>query len=142
MKDVYSAFTLNNSGLSAGEINTEGTFINSVGGVAYLPVYRGKETAQRHQFSLPEQLSFVGLYKQNELSYLARYKRQGEQNFYYVGIEVAHENSSTRLSFDIENTTPEIQYKSNWFSFVFAIDDFKLEDAMLLNLAFNVHYNF
>jgi hypothetical protein len=142
LKDVYSYLTLNNSGLSAGNINTEGTFINSVGGVAYLPVYRGKETAQRHQFTLPEQLSFVGLYKQNEWSYLARYKRQGEQNFYYIGIEVAHENSSTRLSFDIENTTPEIQYKNNWFSFVFAIDDFQIEDAMLLNLAFNVRYNF
>ncbi|TWX59445.1 hypothetical protein [Colwellia hornerae] len=143
LKDIYSNFTVDNSGFSAGNIDTDGTFINSVGGVAYLPVYRGKETADKHQFELPEQLSFISLYHHSEqISYLARYKRQGEQNFYYLGVDITHQNSSTRLSFDIENTAPEIQYKSDWFSVVFAIDSLKIERAMLLNLAFNIYYRF
>jgi hypothetical protein len=142
LQDIYSRFTLNNSGFSEGKIDTEGTFINSVGGVAYLPVYRGRETTKKHQFELPEQLSLIGLYKDDSLSYLARYKRQGEQDFYYLGVEIANENSSTRLSLDIENSTPEIQYKNDWFSFAFAIDDLRIEDAMIFNLAFNVHCSF
>ena len=143
LKDIYSRFTLNNSGFSEGKINTEGTFINSVGGVAYLPVYRGRETEKKHQFQLPEQLSFIGLYNSTKkLSYLAKYKRQGEQDFYYLGVELAHENSSTRLSFDIENSAPEIQYTNNWFSLALSIDDLNVENAMILNFGFNLHYSF
>ena len=73
---------------------------------------------------------------------MARYKRQGEKNFYYLGFEIAHENSSTRFSFDIENQVPEIQYKNDWFAVVFAIDDLQIEHAMLLNLGVNIHYIF
>jgi hypothetical protein len=142
LKDIYSDFTLDNSGFSEGRIDTEGTFINSVGGVAYLPVYRGRETTQKHQFTLPEQLNFMGLYQNEQLSYLARYKRQGEQDFYYLGVEIAHKNASTRLSFDIENTSPEIQYKNDWFSLLLAVDDLHIEDAMIFNFAMNIHYSF
>jgi hypothetical protein len=142
LKDIYSNFTLNNSGFSEGKIDTDGTFINSVGGIAYLPIYRGRETTDKHQFGLPEQLSFIGLYHTKQLSYLARYKRQGRQNFYYLGVEIAHENSSTRLSFDFKNNAPEIVYKKKWFSLAFSIDDTHIEDAMLFNLGMNVHYSF
>jgi len=142
-KDLYSDFSLNDSGYSKGKIDTEGTFINSVGGIAYLPVYRGISTAQKHQFKLPEQVNLLSLYQYSEqMSYLARYKRQGEQNFYYIGLELAHENSSTRLSFDIENTAPEIQYTSDWFSFVFSIDQLDVDRAMLLNFGVNIHFDF
>jgi len=142
-KDLYSDFSLNDSGYSKGKIDTEGTFINSVGGIAYLPVYRGISTAQKHQFKLPEQVNFLGLYQQSEqMSYLAKYKRQGEQNFYYIGLEFAHQNSSTRLSFDIENTAPEIQYTSDWFSFVLSIDELDINKAMLLNFGVNIHFDF
>ncbi|MBA6351710.1 MULTISPECIES: hypothetical protein [unclassified Colwellia] len=143
LKDIYNHFTVDESGFSAGNIDTDGTFINSVGGVAYLPVYRGKETTSKHQFKLPKQLSFIGFYHHSEqISYLARYKRQGEQNFYYLGFDIAHENSSTRISFDIENNAPEIQYKNDWLSVTFAIDSLKIEQAMLLNLGFNLYYRF
>ena len=143
LKDIYSNFSLDDSGFSEGKIDTEGTFINSVGGVAYLPVYRGRETTKKHKFKLPENLSLVGLYHYTkQLSYLARYKRQGEQNFYYVGVEIAHEKSSTQLSFDIENKAPEIRYKRDWLSLVLSIDDIKIEQAMLLNVGFNIHYRF
>jgi len=142
LKDIYSRFSVKNSGYSEGKIDTEGTFINSVGGVAYLPVYRGRETKKKHEFELPEQLDLTGLYKYNELNYLARYKRQGEQNFYSMGIEIPHENSTTRLLFDIENTTPELQYSNDWFSMLLAIDDIHIEDAMIINFAFRIHHNF
>jgi hypothetical protein len=143
LKDLYSTFSLDNSGFSEGKIDTEGTFINSVGGVAYLPVYRGRETTKKHKFELPENLSLVGLYHHTkQLSYLAGYKRQGEQNFYYLGVEIAHENSSTQLSFDIENQAPEIRYKRDWLSLVLSIDDIEIEQAMLLNVGFNIHYSF
>lgn len=142
LKDLYSDFSLDNSGFSEGKIDTEGTYINSVGGIAYLPIYRGRETAEKHQFELPEQLEFTGLYHDEQLSYLTRYKRQGEQNFYYLGLEINHENSSTRLSFDIENSAPEIEYKNEWLTFIFAIDNLHIERAMLLTLGFNIHYNF
>ena len=143
LKDIYSNFSLDESGFSEGKIDTEGTFINSVGGTAYLPVYRGRETTDKHQFDLPVQLSFVGLFHHTkQLSYLARYKRQGEQNFYYLGAEIAHENSSTRLSFDLKNKAPEIQYKRDWFSLFISIDNIKIEQTMLFNLGFNIHYSF
>jgi hypothetical protein len=142
LQDIYSDFTLDNSGFSEGIIDTDGTFINSVGGVAYLPVYRGRETTDQHKFELPEQLSIVSLYHSDELSYLARYKRQGEQNFYYFGVEMLHENSFTRFSFDIENAAPEIQYRNDWFSFTFSIDNLRIDRVMLLNLGLNINYSF
>jgi hypothetical protein len=143
LKDVYSDFSLDNSGYSEGTFDTHGTFVNSVGGKAYLPIYRGKELESKHQFELPEQVDLIGLYHNTaQLSYLARYKRQGEQNFYYLGVEVQHENSSTRLSLDVENVTPEIQYKNNWFTLLFAIDDLRLERALQLNLGLSLNYRF
>ncbi len=142
LKDIYSDFTLDRAGYSEGKVDTEGTFINSVGGIAYLPLYRGKEIEDKHQFELPEQVDLIGLYHSVQLSYLARYKRQGEQNFYYLGFEVQHQESSTRILLDIENVAPEIQYKNNWFSLVFGIDDLRLEHALQLNLGFNINYSF
>lgn len=142
LKDLYSNFTSADTGYSKGTIDTDGTFINSVGGVAYLPVYRGIGTSKKHQFKLPEQLDFVGLYKHQDLSYLARYKRQAEHDFYYLGIEFSHQNSFTRLSFDIEHSTAEIQFTNHWFSLLLAADDLDIENAMVFNLGFNIHYNF
>ncbi len=142
LKDLYSDFSLDDSGYSKGKIDTEGTFINSVGGVAYLPVYRGIGTNKKHQFKLPKQVELVGLYHSGQISYLTRYKRQGEQNFYYIGLELAHENSTTRLSLDIENNAPEIQYINNWFSLLLSVDDINIEDAMIFNLGFTISYRF
>lgn len=142
IKDLYSDFTLDNSGYSEGTFDTHGTFINSVGGKAYLPIYRGRETESNHQFELPEQLNFVGLYHTEQLSYLARYRRQGEQNFYYLGFEIQHHGSSTRLSLDIENLAPEIQYKNGWFAILFALDDLRIEQALQFNLGLSINYSF
>jgi len=142
LKDLYSDFSLDNSGYSEGIFDTHGTFINSVGGKAYLPIYRGKETESKHQFELPEQIDLLGLYHTEQLSYLARYKRQGEQNFYYLGFEMQHQDASTRIALDIENLTPEIQYKNKWFTLLFAIDDLRIERALQLNLGISVNYSF
>ncbi len=142
LKDIYSDFSLDRSGYSEGKVDTEGTFINSVGGIAYLPLYRGKEVEEKHQFELPEQVDIIGFYHSKQLSYLARYKRQGEQNFYYLGFEVQHQDSSTRISLDIENIAAEIQYKNNWLSLIFAIDNTDIEQALQLNLGLSVNYSF
>jgi len=143
LKDIYSDFTLDNSGYSEGKVDTEGTFINSVGGIAYLPLYRGKEIEDKHQFELPEQVDVMALYHNTKkFSYLARYRHQGEQDFYYLGFEVQHESSSTRFSIDIENLAPELQFKNNWFTLIFAIDDFDIDKALQLNLGLNLQYCF
>jgi len=142
IKDIYSQFKLKNLGYSQGQVDTEGTFINSLGGKSYLPLYRGKETTRNYQFDLPEQVNVIAQYQIDALSYLARYKHQGEINFYYAGIAFNLEHSNLKLLFDLEHLSPEIEYSNSWFSARLAIDDIDIDKAMLFSLGLSAQYIF
>lgn len=142
LKDIYSDFQLKDSGFSDGVVDTDGTFINSIGGVAYLPLYRGREITAKHQFELPKTIHINAVYNQNDLGYLVNITRQGNINFYYVGVEFYSKNTTTRLMLDIENTAPEIQFSSDWLTAYFSIDDTDINKAMLLKLGLNLHFAF
>ena len=142
ISDLYSKFTLKNAGYSAGKIDSEGTFINSIGGVAYVPLYRGIETSAKQQFSIPETINLNALYRTKDLAYVSQFSRQGEINFYYLGVQFEHQNSTTTLLFDIENAAPEIQFHHPWISAFFSIDDTDVDQAMLFKLGVNLHFTF
>jgi hypothetical protein len=149
IKDLYSQFNMKNLGFSQGIVDTDGTFINSLGGKSYLPLYRGKETADDYQFDLPEQVNVVAHYQAKSLNrdsytlgYLARYKRQGEVNFYYAGVEFAIESSALTLMLDFEHLSPEVRYRNKWLDIVFATDKFDLDKAMQFTLGVAVNYTF
>ena len=151
IKDLYSQFNMKNLGYSQGSVDTNGTFINSLGGKSYLPLYRGRETADDYQFDLPEQVNLVAHYQAKSLNsdyftvgyrYLARYKRQGEVNFYYAGVEFELETSLLTLMLDLEHLSPEIRYRNKWFNIVFATDKFDLDKAMQFTLGVTVNYAF
>jgi hypothetical protein len=149
IKDLYSKFNMKNLGYSQGNVDTDGTFINSLGGKSYLPLYRGRETADDYQFHLPEQVNLVAHYLAENLSsehittgYLARYKRQGDVNFYYAGVELEFESSALTLMLDLEHLSPEIQYSNSWCAITFAIDDIDIEKAMQFSLGLSGHYAF
>lgn len=140
--DLYSDYKLDNAGFSAGKIDTDGTFINSVGGIAYVPLYRGIETTARYDFTLPETVNLDAVYRTDNLAYLTHFTRQGDINFYYVGVQFESEYSTTRLLFDIENTAPEIQFHNKWITAYFSLDDTDIAQAMLAKLGVNVHFQF
>lgn len=149
IQDLYSQFKMENLGYSQGSVDTAGTFINHLGGKSYLPLYQGIETSRNYQFNLPEQINFVARYQQSTLSpeymtvnYLARYKRQGNVNFYYAGIELEFDNSALKLMLDLENMSPEIQYNNQWFTLIFALDDLNIDKAMQINLGIAFNYTF
>lgn len=149
IKDLYTQFSMKSLGFSQGNVDTDGTFINSLGGKSYLPLYRGIFGAKDFDFTLPEQVNLIAKYQVensiNEsfsLGYLARYKRQGEVNFYYAGVEFEFENSALRFMLDLEHYSPEIQYSSTWYAITFAIDDIEIEQAMQFSLGLSGHYAF
>lgn len=149
IKDLYSKFNMKNLGYSQGNVDTDGTFINSLGGKSYLPLYRGKETADDYQFDLPEQVNLVAHYHTKYLSseyftmgYLARYKRQGEVDFYYAGVELAFESSALTLMLDLEHLSPEVRYRNKWFDIVLATDEIDLDKAMQFTLGLSGYYSF
>lgn len=149
IKDLYSKFKMKNLGYSQGEIDTEGTFINSLGGQSYLPLYRGIETSDDYQFDLPEQINLDARYHgesyiadSTKMNYLVRYKRQGEVNFYYAGIELTLETSSLTLMLDLEHLSPQIRYSNKWLDIVVATDEFDLEKAMQFTFGVAVNYAF
>ncbi len=149
IRDLYTFFKMKNLGYSQGKVETNGTFINSLGGKSYLPLYRGIETSDDYQFNLPENINVLASYQGNsvsnstiDLNYLARYKRQGEVNFYYLGTELKFSESSVILLLDIEHLSPEVQYSNKWFNMTFAIDDIDIEKAMQFSLGVSVNYAF
>lgn len=149
IKDLYSTYKLKGLGYSRGNVDTEGTFINALGGKSYLPLYRGVAGYKDYQFDLPEQVNLIANYQAESLSndnytlgYIARYKRQGEINFYYAGLELALENSALTIMLDLENLSPELKYTNQWFEMVFATDRFDLDKAMQFSLGVSVNYAF
>ena len=149
IKDLYSKYKMNNLGFSEGNVDTDGTFINSLGGQSYLPLYRGRETSDDYQFDLPEHINLIAHYQEENFSsdtlnfnYVARYKRQGTVNFYYAGVKLGFEKSIIYLMLDLENLSPEVQYKSEWFNVIFAIDELELEKTKQLTLGIAVNYSF
>jgi len=142
IKDLYSQFKMKNLGYSQGRVDTEGTFINSVGGKSYLPLYRGKETTSNYDFDLPEQVNLLAQYQSDDIAYLARFKRQGEVNFYYAGIAFDFEHSNLKLLLDLEHFSPELEYSNSWFAVRFAIDDIDIEKAMQFSLGLSGQYIF
>lgn len=144
VKDLYAKFKLKKLGFSQGNLDTDGTFINSLGGQSYLPLYRGVEGKKDYQFELPEHINLIAAYNlasmDKSLSLLVRYKRQGEIDFYYLGAQWQHSQSSqTRVMLDIENLSPEIQYVNQWLSVKLGIDTLNLDKAkqLTLGVAFN-----
>ena len=149
IKDLYTQFNMKSLGFSQGKVDTDGTFINSLGGKSYLPLYRGVFGAKDFDFTLPEQVNLIAKYQVenfiNEsfsLGYLARYKRQAEVNFYYAGVELEFESSALRFMLDLEHYSPEIQYSSSWYAITFALDDIEIEQAMQFSLGLSGHYAF
>ena len=140
--DLYSDYKVDNAGFSKGKIDTDGTFINSIGGIAYVPLYRGIETTARHNFELPETVNLDAIYRSDNLAYLTHFTRQGDINFYYVGVQFESKDSTTRLLFDIENSAPEIQFHNKWITAYFSIDDTDIDQIMLAKLGVNVHVEF
>jgi hypothetical protein len=150
VKDLYSQFKMENLGYSEGNIDTEGTFINSLGGKSYLPLYRGRETADDYQFDLPEQVNLQAHYQTPHIlpndditvGYLARFKRQGEVNFYYAGITFGTERGSFTAMLDLEQLSPELRYSNKWVDIIFATDKLDLDKAMQLTLGITMNYAF
>ncbi|PKG82423.1 hypothetical protein CXF85_13110 [Colwellia sp. 75C3] len=149
IKDLYSQFSMKSLGFSQGKVDTDGTFINSLGGKSYLPLYRGVFGAKDFDFTLPEQVNLLAHYLDESLSsehftmsYLARYKRQGDVNFYYAGAEIEFETSVLTLMLDLEHLSPEIQYSNSWFAMRLAIDNIDIEKAMQFSLGLSGHYTF
>ena len=147
VKDLYAKFKLKKLGFSQGNVDTDGTFINSLGGQSYLPLYRGLEGQKDHQFELPEHINLTAAYqlsKLNEsLAILTRYKRQGETDFYYLGAQWLHSaNARTSIMLDVENSSPEIQYVNQWLSVKLGIDTLNLDKAkqLTLGVAFNTMF--
>ena len=149
IKDLYSTFKMQNLGYSKGKVDTEGTFINSLGGKSYLPLYQGIETSKNYQFTLPEHINITTQYQGKTYdsisvttSYLASYKRQGDVNFYYAGLGLAFDKSSLKLLIDLEHLSPEIHYDNQWLNFVLAMDDIHLDKVMQFSLGFNIFFAF
>lgn len=149
IKDLYSQFNMKSLGFSQGKVDTDGTFINSLGGKSYLPLYRGIFGAKDFDFTLPEQINLVAHYQaeslMNEgflLGYLARYKRQGDVNFYYAGVELGFESSALRFMLDLEHLSPEVQYSNSWCAVTLAIDDIDIDKAMQFSLGLSGQYSF
>ncbi|MCW8833905.1 MAG: hypothetical protein OQK09_11830 [Colwellia sp.] len=149
IKDLYSQFKMKNLGYSQGKVDTDGTFINSLGGQSYLPLYRGIESASDYQFELPERINLIARYQGNTykdksltMHYLARYKRQGEVDFYYAGLELELDNSTVKIMLDLEHLSPEVQYGNKWLNIILAIDEFNVDKAMQLTLGVAINYNF
>ncbi|ALO33778.1 hypothetical protein CMT41_02885 [Colwellia sp. MT41] len=149
IKDLYSRFNMKKLGYSEGTVDTDGTFINSLGGKSYLPLYRGVAGYKDYQFDLPENVNLFAHYQAEHIStksiasrYIVRYKRQGEVNFYYAGVGFTYKQSNIRLLLDLEHLSPEIQYSNSWFALKFAIDDIDIEKAMQFSLGLSGHYTF
>lgn len=132
LKDIYNDFVLKNSGYSIGDFDTSGRFINSIGGVGYLPIYSGKETTQDHHLTLPERINLTGVYHDELMNYIVKLKRQGDVQFYYAGIE--SNDGSMQLLLDIENMAPEFSYQSQWVTFILGLDSSSSKNAQKLNL--------
>lgn len=147
IKDLYSKYKFKNLGYSEGIIDSDGTFINSVGGQSYLPLYRGIESRKDYQFELPEQINAIGIYNaktiDKKLSFLTRYKRQGNINFYYLGTQWQYTKSS-KISFmlDLKNKAPEIEFQNDWVTFKFAIDKLNFEKANQLSFGLSFNKSF
>lgn len=142
VNDLYSNFTLKNIGYSQGEINTDATFVNAVGGTGYLPLYRGVESSKNHQFNLPAKVTILGRYQQNNIDYLIRYKRQGNVNFYAIGTEFKLKKNTVRLMLDVKKITPEIQLTNKLFTLQLALDNINISQVMQVNLGAQIHYDF
>lgn len=149
IKDLYTQFSMKSLGFSQGKVDTDGTFINSLGGKSYLPLYRGVFGAKDFDFTLPEQVNLVAHYQAESfttegfsLGYLARYKRQGDVNFYYAGVELGFESSALRFMLDMEHLSPEIQYSNSWCAVTLAIDDIEIDKAMQFSLGLSGQYSF
>ncbi|MFK5914832.1 MAG: hypothetical protein QM484_10685 [Woeseiaceae bacterium] len=142
IKDFYSTFKIKGIGYSEGTFDTENSYINSLGGQAFLPLYRGVETVKNQTFSLPTKTNFIVHYQAETLNYLFRYKRQGRINFYAIGGELTLLDSSLLVMVDIERLTPEIQMKKHNFALTFAIDNININQARQFNLGFNFNCRF
>jgi len=149
VKDLYSAFEMEGLGFSQGKVDTDNTYINSLGGKSYLPLYRGIFGPNDFEFKLPEHVNVIAKYQADimaieafNINYLARYKRQGDINFYYAGAEFLFDNSSVQLMLDLENLSPEVRYQHPWFNLVLATDALNIDDAMQFSLAMSVNYHF
>jgi hypothetical protein len=140
--DIFSHYELTKLGYSHGKVDTQGTFINSVGGKSYLPLYKGVEKTQNSQFRVPKIIDLIGLYKHSEFSYFGRYKQQAKVNFYYIGIEKQYKGQLVRLSLDIKHLSPEIEIRNNWLQLRLAMDEIKVEKAMQLSFSISVNYSF
>jgi hypothetical protein len=140
LKDIYNDFVLKNSGYSTGDFNTSGRFINSIGGVGYLPVYSGKETEEDHHLSLPERIKLTGVYAHESISSVIKLTRQGDVPFYYAGIE--SNDGAIQLLLDLKNMTPEFSYRNHWVSFVLGIDSTSEDKAQKVNLGLSLQYAF
>ena len=141
-QDIYSRFNVANNGYSEGEINTQGTFINSVGGVAYLPLYRGKEITRDNRFSMPSKLNVELQYQTKAFNYLLRFKQQGYVDFYYIGSEWRTEKTKLRLFVDVKNWSPEIQYQWHYLSARLTLDKLNTEQAKQISFGLSAQLKF
>jgi len=141
-QDIYSRFSIADNGYSEGEINTHGTFINSVGGVAYLPLYRGKEMSRNNRFSIPSKLNAELQYHTASLNYLLRFKQQGYADFYYIGTEWRTKKTKLRLFVDVKNWLPEIQYQWHYLSARLTLDKLNLEQAKQISFGLSAQLHF
>jgi hypothetical protein len=151
LKDLYTKFKMKNLGYSEGVVDTNGTFINSLGGISYLPLYSGKETESDFEFTIPKRINVEARYSgfnnkedTNSLSinYLTRYKRQADSDFYYGGVEFVYKESMLKVLLDVVHLAPEIQYTNQWFNFILSIDDIDTDKAMQFDLGLSFSYSF
>ena len=102
-----------------------------------------------YKFYLPERINIIAAYnsdfsfgKIKKINYLAQYKRQGDVNFYYAGVEFSKSESQIKVLLDIENIAPEIQYSNQWLDFIIAIDHLNIQKTMQFKTGISFRYHF
>jgi hypothetical protein len=142
MFDLYSDFKVNNLGFSQGVFDTEGEFINSTGGIAFTPLYRGVETSEDHQFRLPQRVQLEGLYELGKTGVMARVRKQGNHYFQQLGAKRAFGEASMSLLVDLDSFAPEVTYSNAWLSFTLQLDDWDISQAQQGVLSMTVSHQF
>ena len=142
VNDLYSKFSQDNLGFSQGVVDTEGTYINNVGGKAYLPLYQGVESQENFNFNLPKYIKLTSRYQYDGVTYIGRYKKQANTDFYYLGFELDHGDSKTQYTLDLKHLAPSINYKNNWISSSIEIDHVNINKSMQLNLGISLYFTF
>ncbi|ALU45690.1 hypothetical protein [Pseudoalteromonas rubra] len=131
--DLYNQFEFDQAGFTEADINTKGSFVDNAGFSSFRPLLKGRETAQNHDFYLPRQVYLQGQYQYQDFRYLASVRRQGDQHFAQLGMQLG----DWRMMLDPLNLAPELAYQGETWSVTTALDHINPNKALTLRLNFS-----